>query len=368
VSILRGGGAVYVFPEGVSHSDPAMRTFRTGAARIAAEYLHATGASALTSVPIGLHFGDKARWRSDAVALVGNPYRITAEEAADPRALTREMRRRIGALTANFDSAEERELILRAGHLFDYHPAGPEPIDRVEPMDARVIVDRVHRLQRGARALRARRPERFDDLAREGRVLGRKLERLGVRPEEVSISMSPARAALFVTRELEVLLVGAPLAAWGWIANVIPLSVTRRLVAAMSRDPDHPASNAVFLSPPIFLLWWVVAVALTAVLASPAWALALAASLPLTLAVNLLYRDRGGGAIRRARTFLLWLVRPEYRERLAAELDGWQKKLLALEGELGLEPEFAVEPESTRGREVIPEQEMPLDPMKGADD
>ncbi len=36
---LRAGGALFVFPEGVSHSDPGMRRFRTGAARMVADYL-----------------------------------------------------------------------------------------------------------------------------------------------------------------------------------------------------------------------------------------------------------------------------------------------------------------------------------------
>ena len=64
---LAEGGCVVIFPEGVSHSDPSLRPFRTGAARIALAYLeaHPDGAP-LVIVPAGLHFEAKERFRSSA--------------------------------------------------------------------------------------------------------------------------------------------------------------------------------------------------------------------------------------------------------------------------------------------------------------
>src|SRR4029077_3893194 len=62
---LAAGGALALFPEGVSHSDPQLRPLKTGAARIAlsAEAEH-DGRLGAVLVPVGLHYDRKARFRS----------------------------------------------------------------------------------------------------------------------------------------------------------------------------------------------------------------------------------------------------------------------------------------------------------------
>ena len=69
---LAGGAAVGIFPEGLSHSEPALAPLRTGAARIA------IGACAITGrpfpiVPVGLVFRQKDIFRSAALVLGGPP-------------------------------------------------------------------------------------------------------------------------------------------------------------------------------------------------------------------------------------------------------------------------------------------------------
>ena len=353
---LRAGGALFVFPEGVSHSDPGMRRFRTGAARIVADYLEDTTAPELMIVPVGFHFTRKDRWRSEAVALVGEPVRARAwireRAGADPaaapdqdppqvgiRALTRDMQAWVEALTINFGSQEERDLILRADRLFAYRPKGPPPVDRPEGLDAEARVDRVHRLQGGAHVLRAQDLPRFRSLAGQAEALTDEMDRLGVEPQEVGLPMNAARVALFVMREVEVLLVGAPLALWGWVTHLAPLAVTRRLVATLSTDEDHPASNAVFLSVPIFLVWWLVVSGAAFTILGLGWGLLLVSSLFLSGDIHLRYRDRAGGIARRVRIFLLWWRRPELQERLAAGLDAWHEDVRALEPMLSNSPE-----------------------------
>jgi len=364
---LREGGALFIFPEGVSHSDPGMRRFRTGAARMVADYLDDPTAPELSIVPVGLHFTRKDGWRSEAVALVGEPVGARAwvrghadggagtedagvravetplppvESAAaaggggarvDVRALTHEMQGWVEALTINFASAEERDLILRADRLFAYRPGGPPPVDRPEGLDAEARVDRVHKLQGGAHLLRTRDPRRFRSLADRAEALTTEMDRLGVAAFEVGLPMNAARVALFVVREVEVLLVGAPLALWGWLAHLVPLTVTRRLVAALSTDEDHPASNAVFMSVPIFFVWWIVVAALAFLMAGGGWGALLVLSLPLSGAIHLRYRDRAGSVVRRVRTFLFWWRHPDVRERLSADLDAWHEQIRALE-------------------------------------
>jgi hypothetical protein len=245
----------------------------------------------------------------------------------------------VEALTINFGSEEERDLILRADRLFAYRPKGPPPVDRPEGFDAKARVNRVHRLQGGAHLLRMRDPARFHALAGRAQELTDEMDRLGVEALEVGLPMNAARVALFVVREVEVLLVGAPLALWGWVTHWAPLAITRKLVATLSTDEDHTASNAVFLSVPIFLVWWLVVSGAAFTILGWGWGSLLVFSLFLSGAIHLRYRDRAGGMARRARTFLLWWRRPELQDRLAAGLDAWHEDVRALEPMLLNSPE-----------------------------
>jgi len=101
---LLGGEAIALFPEGTSHSDPQMRPFKTGAARIALAAA-STGedgrpGAPLAIVPVGLSYDQKATFRSSALVTVGSALDLGPFVAAFPHAahatvdaLTEEIRR-----------------------------------------------------------------------------------------------------------------------------------------------------------------------------------------------------------------------------------------------------------------------------------
>ena len=63
--VLAQGGALCIFPEGVSHSDPQVRPFQSGAGRIALDYVRKDGNPGdLAIVPVGLLYTEKDRFRS----------------------------------------------------------------------------------------------------------------------------------------------------------------------------------------------------------------------------------------------------------------------------------------------------------------
>ena len=71
--VAEQGGMVAVFPEGISHDEPALQQLKTGAARIALEAAHGGGADGLVTVAVGLVYDAKARFRSRALVRVGAP-------------------------------------------------------------------------------------------------------------------------------------------------------------------------------------------------------------------------------------------------------------------------------------------------------
>lgn len=83
-AVLRGGGIVAIFPEGISHDESTLQPLKTGAARIAIGAME-EGAHGLAVVPLALVYDAKARFRSRALVRVGEPFAV---EGDDARAVT----------------------------------------------------------------------------------------------------------------------------------------------------------------------------------------------------------------------------------------------------------------------------------------
>jgi 1-acyl-sn-glycerol-3-phosphate acyltransferase len=129
--VLGGGGAIVLFPEGRSHSEPRLLAFKTGAARVAVA-ARAAGRAPVV-VPFGLAFRDKARLRTEVRVALGAPIDVdaclAAARGADPAR----------ALTAAFRAAVERAVAESA--FSPAPPAAPErPVrDLLRAIDTLVL-------------------------------------------------------------------------------------------------------------------------------------------------------------------------------------------------------------------------------------
>jgi 1-acyl-sn-glycerol-3-phosphate acyltransferase len=120
-AVLQRGGAIAIFPEGTTHSDPRLRELKTGAARIA------LGAGIRVSiVPTGLYYTSKQTFRSSALAYFGAPIDVEPEpvdENAEPNPesverLTDRIDAALDEVTLQADSHDALELIARAERVF----------------------------------------------------------------------------------------------------------------------------------------------------------------------------------------------------------------------------------------------------------
>jgi len=113
---LGEGSAVGVFPEGTSHSRPSLGELKTGAARIALGAFERYG-EVFPIVPIGLTLRRKERFRSEALALLGDPveWHDLGPRGIDDREAVRELTARIGAslgrVTVNLETWEDAPLV-----------------------------------------------------------------------------------------------------------------------------------------------------------------------------------------------------------------------------------------------------------------
>src|SRR5260221_5591943 len=119
--VLKRGGAIAIFPEGTTHSDPKLRELKTGAARIAL----GAGIDVLI-VPVGLYYTEKKTFRSSALMYFGTSLAVKPEpvdEQGEPRpksveALTGSIERALAEATLQADSHNALDLIARAEQIF----------------------------------------------------------------------------------------------------------------------------------------------------------------------------------------------------------------------------------------------------------
>jgi glycerol-3-phosphate O-acyltransferase/dihydroxyacetone phosphate acyltransferase len=123
---LARGATVAIFPEGTTGDRAGLDRVKSGAARIALGAVPTT--PSLVIVPIGLAFESRTETRGRTWALVGEPIEVAAHarhplvdpdrpDRADVRALTDEITAALEAVSPEFESVEEREVLRAAARV-----------------------------------------------------------------------------------------------------------------------------------------------------------------------------------------------------------------------------------------------------------
>src|SRR4051812_44053963 len=135
-SLLVRGGAIAIFPEGTTHSEPRLKELKTGAARIALG-CGAAECPDIVIVPTAIFYTAKQNFRSSALLYFGDgipvapvPVDANGEPPRDAvEALTDRIESALAALTLQADSREALDLIARAERVISLGRAGlPEQL------------------------------------------------------------------------------------------------------------------------------------------------------------------------------------------------------------------------------------------------
>ena len=340
--VLRGGGAVVIFPEGISHDNPFLAPLRTGAARIALDARDEAGIRDLRIAPIGLTFERKDAPRTRVVVQVGEPMALDvwqreADADSDVIALTRDIETRLRAVTLNYPSSDDA--VRGAGLSSTFAALLTEELPSVgDVRNYALEVSLSRRIGRARRALERGADEqlrsRADELLRALSAYSSRLSRHGVSMDDVRIS-SEGRAALpFLVREGLMIAIAGPAAAWGEVNHWIPFHAARAIAMHRVESASDPAMRTIVAGTSLVIAFYAAQGALVAWLAGWIPALLYVVSLPLAADVNFLLRDRLRRAIRRARTYLLFRRRPRLRVSLQEELAALRAEALGLERDL----------------------------------
>jgi glycerol-3-phosphate O-acyltransferase / dihydroxyacetone phosphate acyltransferase len=324
--VLAGGGVIALFPEGKSHSEPALQPLRTGAARIVLAAERKSPGLGVRIVPVGLLFDAKQTFRSRALVQVGEPIDPAPEIAMqerDPIAAMRSLTARIDealkVVTLNYETWEDARLIARAADL--YRRRAPELPGRGRLSEGfafrRAFLE-------GYRDLRTRHPERVAAVAEAVREYDRLLRASGLRDDQVAAAYPHFPVLRFVGRALLRLLVHLPVAVVGTVLSYPVYRIVGPLVRRLTRDPDQVATLKVFGALILFPLAWIAEGWLAGHYFGGWIGAVVALAAPLTAYGALLFHDQRAVFWREARAYLLLRT----RKRLAAELKAKREAVL----------------------------------------
>ena len=256
---LARGGAIALFPEGISHDAPHLARLKTGAARIAIGAMTEAGATGLRIVPVGLTFEEKGTFRSRALVRIGEPIdpapfaeRGGNESFEAARELTDAIREGLGTVTLNYPSRDEATLIDQAADL--YATGDLELPARMALAEAfavrRTFIETYERL-------RGRDPERVDALATRVAAYADALGRMKVREEQLAARFPSEAVAAQVFGTAWLLFFWLPLAFVGTAISYVPYRLCG-VVARFMKTGDLPATIKLFGGFFLFPLTWAV--------------------------------------------------------------------------------------------------------------
>ena len=265
---LARGGALALFPEGTSHSDPQLRPLKTGAARIAlsAEAEH-EGALGLTIVPVGLAYDRKTTFRSSVLLVVGEPLVVAPllddyrrDERGAVASLTADIAARLDAIVLQ---AESRELLAGIARVARWTSATPD--------DAASRHRRARELAAAYERLRGRNPARVEAVVAEVRGYWQTLRRLGV-GDPWALEMGAPRAGAMLAA-VGRLALAAPVALLGAVLSWAPYRLSGAVARRVTNDEDL-LSTVKLLAGSLFLfVAWSAEAAAVGWWRGPTWAL-----------------------------------------------------------------------------------------------
>jgi 1-acyl-sn-glycerol-3-phosphate acyltransferase len=314
---LRAGGAILIFPEGLSQAEPVLMPLRTGAARIAlAAESGPAGPAGVRVLPVGLVYQEPGTFRAGwALVLIGDPVPLAtylARYRTDPEAAVHGLTEGLAtALRGLIVEARDRRILRLV--------AAAEAIWRAESGDAGAPGLQATWMRQAARAYRylaAHEPDHLDRLTAAVDGYAADLARAGLSDRALVARYPAGVVARYAVREGVPLLLGLPLALLGLLLHGVPYQLTRLVVRLGRPSGDTEATYKLATGVVLYSLGWV-AEGWLARRFGGGWGLAAFAALLLpTGFFALAWWERFERVRRDARSFVQFLLRGDLRARL----------------------------------------------------
>ncbi|MGH7594387.1 MAG: lysophospholipid acyltransferase family protein [Gemmatimonadales bacterium] len=321
---LSNGGAIALFPEGTSHSDPRMRPFKTGTARMALAAASLDQGATVCIVPGGLYYTAKVRFRSSALLCFGEPIAVASEPLGadgEPapkrvRALTARLEAALSQITLQADQEDAVRMVTRAERIFSSPDAtGTGDRDLARQFELR------QRFLRGYGELRRTAPALVERVERMLAHYDAELTAAGLAPESLpDADRAPGAMIRSASIATLTLLLLAPLAVVGIVIHYPAYRLTGRLVIGpLKAERDVIATTKIVAAATIFPLLWLAIAAIVWRRANAGWAVAVLLAAPCTGYAALLFIERIDRVAGLTRGLVLRRFRPTAFRRLEAQ-------------------------------------------------
>lgn len=252
------GAVVGIFPEGISHDEPAIAPLKTGAARIALGAAQRLGYP-VSIVPVGLSFRAKEIFRSDAFVVRGFPLAwgdLAARGPDNPEAvrdLTARIDSALRSVTVNLAEWEDQPLVECALRVWEAERRTPS-------RDA----ERLTRMEFTAKTLEAIRASSDgvgEALIRDVRKHDRRLRWLGLRPSDLNADVATTRAVDWAARRMYLFLpIGIVFALFGAILFWPPYKLTGIIVDRLQLKRDVRSTWKLLIGIVLYAAWLILLV------------------------------------------------------------------------------------------------------------
>jgi hypothetical protein len=254
--VLERGEAIAIFPEGITHDDPQLKAVKTGTARMALELEHRHGGKlGLQIVPVGLNFSAKELYRSDALVNFGEPIRVADFLPGYPEkkhdcihTLNAELERRIQSLIVHLPRLERARVVdavkrlyldrLLVGNRVVHEPVAPGVEELLLTQAIASAVDFTFQ----------NHPERAASFVKKLDFYERWLQRLQLSDEVLAHFPDKRRLVGHSIAWTLLAVIGAPVAAYGWIHRLLPYAFIRfaaKRFAKVPADRTHVSTVSV---------------------------------------------------------------------------------------------------------------------------
>jgi glycerol-3-phosphate O-acyltransferase/dihydroxyacetone phosphate acyltransferase len=250
--VLERGEAIGIFPEGITHDDPQLKTVKTGAARMALDLEHRhEGKLGLQIIPVGLNLSAKERYRSDVLVSFGEPIRASGFLPGYPErkkeciaSLNSRIEESIQVLILHLPHLEQARVVDAVKRLY---------LDRLWVADRMVseakakateelhltrmiavAVERIYETQPERASAFVRALDRYEALLRRLKLSDESLARASGKRSLARLGLGWTALALF----------GAPIALYGWVHRLLPFVVVRWAVNRFANVRLHKAQTS----------------------------------------------------------------------------------------------------------------------------
>lgn len=336
--VLEGDGAIAIFPEGTSHSDPGLRPLRTGAARIA---LGAGTREPVRIVPVALIYSAKTTFRSAALICFGEPIPIAplaslpeGEPPAEPvDALTDQLAEGMRAILVQADRQEALAVAAAVERLF--LPDEDQPAERPGLAESAALR---RRLLAAYPEVERRAPARLAALRARLERHESRLRGAGMDPALlVARPFTLGAVLVYTATESLHFAIAAPLALPGLLIHWPTYRLVGSLAARYSGGSEDVLATAKALGALLLLplTWLAVGLGIGAWLG---WPLGLVAAVvaPWSGWVALRFVERFDQVAGATRALALWLGGREKFLRLLVERRRLREEVVELARELGI--------------------------------